>query len=287
MLAHFQTALDFTSLGLSPTLFDIHLFGRDFALRWYSLAYIAGILGGWWYLGKLIDAGDAPLTRLQADAFITWATFGIILGGRAAYVIFYDPAKFAAHPGDIVKLWEGGMSFHGGVIGMGLAVLGFARLNGLNWLRVLDYVNCVVPIGLMTGRLANFVNGELWGRRTGSDWGIVFPGGGPLPRYPSQLFEAGAEGVLLLLIMAWLFYRTPARRYPGRLSGAFLLGYGIFRFIIEFFREPDAQLGLLSTGLSMGQTLCLPMIAGGLYLIATSAGRARGLPAGATGRPAG
>ena len=287
MLGHFQTALDFTSLGLSPVLFDIHLFGLDLALRWYSLAYIAGILGGWWYLGRLIDAGDAPLNRLQADAFITWATFGIILGGRAAYVIFYDPAKFAAHPGDIVKLWEGGMSFHGGVIGMGLAVLWFARLNRLNWLRVLDYTTCVVPFGLMTGRLANFVNGELWGRATGSDWGIIFPGGGALPRYPSQLFEAGAEGVLLLAIMAWLFWRSPARRYPGRLSGAFLLLYGIFRFVIEYFREPDAQLGILSTGLSMGQTLCLPMIAGGLYLIATSAGRASRLPAGATGRSAG
>ena len=282
MLAHFQTALDFTSLGLSPVLFDVHLFGFDLALRWYSLAYIAGILGGWWYLGKLIDAGDAPLNRLQADAFITWATFGIILGGRAAYVLFYDPAKFAAHPADIVKLWEGGMSFHGGVVGMGLAVLGFARLNRLNWLRVLDYVTCVVPIGLLTGRLANFVNGELWGRPTGSDWGIVFPGADALPRYPSQLFEAGAEGLLLLAIMAWLFYRTPARHFPGRLSGAFLLGYGIFRFIIEFFREPDVQLGILSTGLSMGQTLCLPMLVGGLYLIATSAGRASRLPASIT-----
>ena len=275
MLGHFQAALDFTRLGLSPTVFPPF---HGFALRWYSLAYITGIIGGWWYLGKLIDRGDAPMTRPQADAFITWATFGIILGGRAAYVLFYDLPKFAAHPADIVKLWEGGMSFHGGVIGMGLAVIGFARVNRLSWLRILDYVNVVVPIGLLTGRLANFVNGELWGRPTGTDWGIVFPGAGPLPRHPSQLYEAGAEGVLLLLIMAWLFWRTPARDYPGRLTGAFLLGYGSFRFIIEYFREPDAQLGVLSWGLSMGQTLCLPMIIGGLYLIATSARRWARLP---------
>ena len=278
MLGHFQTALDFTSLALSPVLFDVHLFGFDFALRWYSLAYIAGILGGWWYLGKLIDAGDAPLNRLQADAFITWATFGIILGGRAAYVVFYDPAKFAAHPGDIVKLWEGGMSFHGGVIGMGLAVLWFARLHRLNWLRVLDYVTCVVPIGLMTGRLANFVNGELWGRPTGSDWGIVFPGGGALPRYPSQLFEFAGEGLLLLVVLGWMFWRTPARLYPGLLVGAGTFGFGLIRFCIEFFREPDVQVGYLTFGLTMGQWLCAPMVLLGLWLMWSS--RARSISAG-------
>lgn len=269
MFGTFHAAVDFTSLGLSPVLFEY----RGFALRWYSLAYIAGILGGWWYLGKLIDRGGAPLTRVQADAFITWATFGIILGGRTAYVLFYDWPKFSADPMAIFKLWEGGMSFHGGVIGMGLAVIGFAAVNKLNWLRILDYVNVVVPVGLLTGRLANFVNGELWGRPTGAAWGVIFPGAGPLPRHPSQLYEAGTEGVLLLLVMAWLFWRTPARDYPGRLTGAFLLGYGLIRFVIEYFREPDAQLGVLSWGLSMGQTLCLPMIAGGLYLIATSGRR--------------
>ncbi len=269
MMQYLQVALDYRSLHLSPVLFEI----GPFALRWYSLAYIAGILGGWWYLGRLIDTGGAPLNREQADSFITWATFGIILGGRFGYVFFYDWPKFAADPLAIVRLWEGGMSFHGGATGMAIAVIGFARVHKLNWLRVLDYVACVVPIGLCTGRLANFVNGELWGRPTGHDWGIIFPGAGPSPRYPSQLFEAGAEGVLLFGILWWLFFRTPARHYAGLLTGAFTLGYGIFRFIIEYFREPDAQLGLLSTGLSMGQTLCVPMIVAGGWLIVTSTRR--------------
>jgi len=270
MFEHMQIALDYRSLGLSPVLFEFH----GFALRWYSLAYIAGILGGWWYLGKMLDQPDAPMTRANADAFITWVTLGIILGGRLGYVLFYDLARFAADPLSIVRLWEGGMSFHGGAIGVTIAIVLFARQNGLNWLRVCDYVACVVPLGQGFGRLANFVNGELWGRVTGSDYGIIFPGGGPLPRHPSQLYEAAFEGLFLLLVLGFLFWRTPARRYPGMLVGAFTFGFGLLRFCIEFFREPDVQVGYLKFGLTMGQWLCAPMVLLGLYLMISSRGRA-------------
>lgn len=269
MFGHIQIALDWTSLGLSPVLFEFH----GFALRWYSLAYIGGILGGWWYLGRMLDSWGAPMTRAHADSFITWATIGIILGGRIGYVLFYDFARFAGDPLAIVRLWEGGMSFHGGVIGATLAIVGFARANRLDWLRVCDYVACVEPIGQLLGRLANFVNGELWGRVTGTGWGMVFPDGGPLPRHPSQLYEAFGEGLVLLLVLAWLFWRTDARRYPGLLVGAFTFGFGLVRFGIEFFREPDVQLGYLRFGLTMGQWLCAPMIVLGLYLMLSSRGR--------------
>ncbi len=278
-----QIALDFTSLGLRPELFTIPAFQigdaelGPFALRWYSLAYIGGILLGWAYLRRLLRAPNPPMTVLQADDFVTWATLGIILGGRLGYVLFYNFQQYAQHPAEIFRLWDGGMSFHGGAIGMAVAVAWFARRNGLQMLRVGDYVACVVPIGQCFGRLANFVNGELYGRATGSNWGIVFPGGGPLPRYPSQLFEAFGEGVVLFLLLSFLFWRTDARLRPGLLAGTFIGGFGLVRFIIEFFREPDAQLGYLQLGLTMGQWLCLPMILLGLIMIATSGARQRKL----------
>ena len=265
----FHAALDFSTLHLNRELFSV----GPFALRWYSLAYIGGILVAWWYVLRLLRQPAAPMNSGHADALVTWATLGIIAGGRIAYVIFYNPVEFAAHPLDSLKLWQGGMSFHGGAAGVGLAIYLYARANGLSWLRICDYVGCSAPIGLFLGRLANFVNGELWGRPTGHPWGVIFPDGGPLPRHPSQLYEAGLEGVVLFIVMAIAFWGTRARLLPGRLTGLFLLGYGVFRFTVEFFREPDAQLGILSYGLSMGQTLCLPMIAVGLYLIATAPGR--------------
>ena len=274
MLDHARIALDWTSLGLSPVLFEFH----GFALRWYSLAYIGGILGGWWYLGRLVDQPDAPMTRAHADALITWATLGIILGGRVGYVLFYDFAKFAADPIAIFRLWEGGMSFHGGAIGFTIAIFLFARANRLQGLRICDYVACVAPLGQGLGRLANFVNGELWGRVTGSTWGIVFPGGGPLPRYPSQLFEFAGEGLLLLLVLGWMFWRTSARLYPGLLVGVGTFGFGLIRFCIEFFREPDVQVGYLMFGLTMGQWLCAPMVLLGLWLMWSS--RTRSIPTG-------
>ena len=267
MLGHAQAALQWTSLGLSPTVFPPF---HGFALRWYSLAYIGGILGGWWLLTRMLRSWGPPMTKDNADAFITWATVGIILGGRIGYVLFYDFARFAAAPLDILKLWEGGMSFHGGVIGSVVAIYFFARANGLNWLRIADYVACVEPIGQFLGRCANFVNGELWGRVTGSDWGIVFPGAGTAPRHPSQLYEAAFEGLFLFAVLMTLFWRTRARAFPGRLVGAASLTFGAVRFFIEFFREPDAQVGYLAFGLTMGQWLCVPMILIGLGLIVWS-----------------
>jgi phosphatidylglycerol:prolipoprotein diacylglycerol transferase len=251
-------------------------------IRWYSLAYLAGILLGWWYLLKLLSKPGAPMAKRHADDLVFYATLGIILGGRLGYVLFYNPSYYFHDPLQIVKLWDGGMSFHGGVLGVTLGIIYLARKNGLNWLRIHDYVACCVPFGLFFGRLANFINGELWGGVTDLPWAVRFVesqnGGmavlGP-PRHPSQLYEAGLEGILLFAILSLLFWRTKARYEPGKLVGTFLLGYGICRFLVEFIREPDAQLiGFTqATHLHMGQWLSLPMILGGLYLVATAKGR--------------
>ena len=263
--------LDYRSLGLDPVALDLGFF----QLKWYSLAYIAGILLGWAYLLRLIDRPGAPMARRHADDLVFYATIGIIAGGRLGYILFYRPDLFAK-PLSILRLWDGGMSFHGGVIGVTIGIILMARKHELNWLRIHDYVAVVVPIGLFFGRLANFVNGELWGRPTDVPWAIVFPRTGmDVPRHPSQLYEAGLEGIALGLLLAFFFWRTNARYYPGRLVGIFLLGYGAARFFVEFFREADEQLMWLHdmTGFNMGQYLCMPMILGGLYLIATSKGR--------------
>jgi phosphatidylglycerol:prolipoprotein diacylglycerol transferase len=210
------------------------------------------------------------MARRHADDLVFYATLGIIIGGRLGYVLFYRPLDYLADPVQILRMWDGGMSFHGGVIGTSLAILYLARRNKLDWLRIHDYVACCVPFGLFFGRIANFVNGELWGKVSDVPWAVVFPGGGPYPRHPSQLYEAALEGLLLFLILAWMFWRTKARYEPGKLVGTFLLVYGLSRFLVEMVRQPDEGLENLSWGLSMGQTLTLPMIAGGLYLIATA-----------------
>jgi phosphatidylglycerol---prolipoprotein diacylglyceryl transferase len=261
-----QTAIQFTDLGLSPIIFEI----GPFALRWYSLAYIGGIVVAWWYILRMLKRPGAPAAPRHIDSFVTWITLGIILGGRLGYVLFYEPAKYAANPLDALKLWEGGMSFHGGLIGVVVAIWGFVRVHKLNFLRFADYVAVTIPFGLFFGRVANFINGELWGRPTDAPWGIVFPGAGPLPRHPSQLYEAFLEGPVLFAILWYLFWKTDARYHPGKLAGVFALGYGAFRFIVEYFREPDAQLGVLDWGLTMGQTLCLPLIVVGLYFVLTA-----------------
>ena len=261
----------FEDLGLHPDVFTIGFF----TLRWYSLAYIAGIVVGWWYLLKLLAQPGAPMARRHADDLVFYATLGIILGGRIGYVLFYAP-DMLAHPLRILRLWDGGMSFHGGVIGTSLGLILFARKNGLNWLRVHDYVAACVPFGLFFGRLANFVNGELWGKPSDAPWAIVFTrGGGEVARHPSQLYEAALEGICLFLLLAFAFWRTRARYAPGKLVGTFLLGYGLARFAVEFFREPDSQFQgtIFATTIHMGQLLCLPMIAGGVYLILTAPGR--------------
>jgi phosphatidylglycerol:prolipoprotein diacylglycerol transferase len=261
-------AIHYNSLGLDPVLVQI----GPLAIRWYSLGYLAGILVGWWYLLKLIDRPGAPMARRHADDMVFYATLGIILGGRLGYVLFYKPVFYLENPIDILKLWDGGMSFHGGVIGTSLGIFYLVRKNGLNWLRIHDYVACCVPFGLFFVRLANFVNGELWGRPTDVPWAVIFPTGGEVPRHPSQIYEAGLEGILLFLILWFLFWKTDARYQPGRLVGMFLLGYGVFRFLVEYYREADSHLVAFAqqTGLHMGQWLSVPMILGGVWLIATS-----------------
>lgn len=265
------TALRWSELGLDPIALDLGFF----QLRWYSLAYLAGILIGWWYLLKLLAQPGAPMARRHADDMVFYATIGIIVGGRLGYVLFYRPEVYVRDPLEILQLWDGGMSFHGGVIGVSLGILLLARRHRLDWLRIHDYVACCVPFGLFFGRLANFVNAELWGRPTDLPWGIVFPGAGEVPRHPSQLYEAGLEGIVLFVVLWFLFWKTSARYQPGKLVGTFILIYGLSRFLVETVRQPDAGLENLAWGLSMGQTLSVPMILGGLYLIATARRRER------------
>lgn len=239
-------------------------------LRFYALAYIAGILAAWWYVARMLKLPDPPAEPRHIDDLVTWAALGIILGGRIAWLIFYaDHAEIAADPLMVFKIWKGGMSFHGGMVGVGVAVILYARAQGLSFLRIWDYIAVAAPIGLLLGRIANFVNGELYGRPTDGSWGIIFPGGGPDARHPSQLYEAALEGLLLLLIMAVLFWTTRARFRPGLLTGVFLFGYGLFRFLVEYVREPDVGVAIIA-GLTRGQLLCVPMMLGGLWL----AGRA-------------
>jgi phosphatidylglycerol:prolipoprotein diacylglycerol transferase len=242
------------------------------AIRWYALAYIAGILLGWLYARALIRnerywAGPAPITLLDFDDFLLWITFGIILGGRIGYVLFYNLPYFTAHPSEIFQLWHGGMSFHGGFTGCVLAVILFARKRGLPILSLGDIGCAVGPIGLFLGRIANFINGELWGRPSDVPWAMVFPSGGPLPRHPSQLYEATREGLVLLAIL-YLLIRAGALKRPGLTIGAFAVGYSIARITCEFFREPDAQLGFLWGGATMGQLLSIPLFLAGLAFIA-------------------
>ena len=275
--AAYPGAISYTDLHLSPVALDLGLF----QLRWYSLAYLAGIVLGYFYLVRLLNQPGAPMARRHADDLVFYASLGVIFGGRLGYVLFYRPEFYATHPVEIFKLWDGGMSFHGGVIGTSLGIIYLAWKQKLPWLRLHDYVACVTPIGLFTGRLANFVNGELWGAPSNVPWAVRFPEyvDGLMvlgaPRHPSQLYEAILEGLLLFAILAVMFWRTKARYEPGRLVGAFLLFYGLFRFGVEFIREPDEQLvGFArSTGLHMGQWLCVPMILGGAYLMATAAKR--------------
>jgi phosphatidylglycerol:prolipoprotein diacylglycerol transferase len=244
-----------------------------FTLRYYSLAYLAGILVGFWHMSRMIRQPGAPLAQRHVDDLFFWSTLGIILGGRLGYAVFYGPQLFA-HPLDLLKLWEGGMSFHGGLIGVVVAITWVTRRAGISFLRTCDYTAVCVPFGLFFGRIANFINGELWGRVAGPDvpWAMVFPGAGSEPRHPSQLYEAALEGLVLAIVLLTLFWKTRARWRPGLLVGVFTLGYGLARFGVEFYREPDEQLADFAarTGLSMGQWLTLPMMILGLVLIAVA-----------------
>ncbi len=245
-----------------------------FAIRWYALAYIGGILLGWLYARALIRyeklwGGPPPMTVVDYDDFIVWVTLGIILGGRIGYVLFYNAGYFAAHPAEILEVWKGGMSFHGGFLGCVIAVMLFAWRRKLSVLSLGDVTCAVGPIGLFLGRIANFINGELWGRPSDVPWAMIFPGGGKIPRHPSQLYEAALEGIVLFVVLA-LLIRFGALKRPGLIIGAFALCYGIARMTSELFREPDAQLGFLWGGLTMGMLLCIPLILAGIILIAVA-----------------
>jgi len=244
-----------------------------FVVRWYALAYISGIVLGWIYARALIKNdklwnGAAPISLLQIDDFILWVTIGIIVGGRTGYVLFYNPMFFMQHPAEIFELWKGGMSFHGGFLGCVAAVMLFAWRNNTSILSLGDITTAVGPIGLFLGRIANFINSELWGRAADPalPWAMVFPNGGPIPRHPSQLYEATLEGIVLFTILA-VMIRMGALKRPGLILGSFITIYGIARIIGEFFREPDPQLGFLWGGLTMGMLLSVPMIIAGAIII--------------------
>ncbi len=278
---------------IDPEIFSFDLFGFNIALRWYALAYIAGLVLGWRYVVILVEKSslwvNAPMNRKQVEDLLTWMVVGVIVGGRLGFVIFYNPGPYLANPIDILKVWEGGMSFHGGFIGVIIGVAGFAWRNKLPVLSIGDAVAAAAPIGLFFGRLANFIMPELWGRPTTVPWGVNFPVAraqecgpdialGECLRHPSQLYEAGLEGLVLGLLIAWVIWRKDWLKAPGRVIGLFLLGYGASRWFVEYFRQPDIQftspdnpIGYIftfaGTGVTMGQLLSLPMILIGAYMI--------------------
>lgn len=242
-----------------------------FAIRWYALAYILGIVAGWAIMRRLAPAAPSVATREQVDDFLTWTVLGIILGGRLGYVLFYRPGYYLAHPVEALMVWQGGMSFHGGMLGVIIAIILWSRGNGIDMLGFGDRVATVTPIGLFLGRLANFINGELYGRPWDGPWAMVFPTDpAQLPRHPSQLYQAGLEGLLLFAVLATLASRPAVRERRGLLSGLFLAGYAVARIIGERFRQPDAFIGFLASGATMGQALSVPMLAAGVALIVTS-----------------
>lgn len=276
---------------ISPEIFTIHLFGQAFSLRWYALAYLAGLLVGWWIIAALMRrpalwGGRAPMEPGKTEELLTWVIFGVIIGGRLGFVLFYEPATYLANPAEILRIDKGGMSFHGGFLGVVVASWLFCRRNGIAALNLADALAVATPVGLGLGRIANFINAELWGRPTDMPWGVVFPGldaqncpgiDGPCARHPSQLYEAGLEGLLLGLALL-LLVRAGGLRRPGLALGVFVAGYGISRFIVEFFRQADARfitpdnplghvLGGPVWGITRGQELSIPMILIGLGFV--------------------
>ncbi len=250
-----------------PDIDPVALSIGPLAIRWYALAYLAGIIGGWRLCMFLAGRDSTSPAPRYYDDFISWAVVGIVVGGRLAYVLFYNSSQYLERPLEALMLWHGGMSFHGGMLGVIVAAILFSRKKRISFFAFSDLLACVTPIGLGLGRLANFVNGELYGRETSAPWGVVFPRGGPFPRHPSQLYEAAAEGFLLLAIMLVLQRVPKIRERKGFLSGLFLVLYGLMRFGIEFMREPDAQVGFLFGSATMGQLLSVPMIAAGAAII--------------------
>lgn len=235
-------------------------------VRWYGLAYFFGVIGVWQY-ALAVRKFFPAFSKKDADDFLIWVLIGVVVGGRLGYVLFYRPDFFWAHPGAIFQTWQGGMAFHGGVIGVGLAFWLYCRRRKLPLLSFSDWACCGIPLALFFGRLANFVNQELYGRVTSVSWGVIFPSGGPLPRHPSQLYEAFLEGLVLLMILRLCVSRPAIVQKPGVLTGIFLVGYSVFRIFVECFREPDAYLGFFAGNLTMGQLLSFPLLLLGLFLI--------------------
>ncbi len=287
-----QAAIRFPEI--SPEIFTIPIFGTEFSLRWYALAYIVGILIGWRLVVMAVNRAhlwqnDSPvMTEKQVEDLLTWVILGVILGGRLGFVLFYQPLHFLNNPQEILLLWQGGMSFHGGLLGVVTACVLYSWRQGIAWLSVADILCMATPVGLLLGRIANFINAELWGRPTDVPWGVIFPGraaqdcgdvlAGLCARHPSQLYEALLEGLILGLVLLYLVWRRGALKHVGKVTGVFFVGYGAARFVVEFARQADAQfitetnpLGYViqmgGAGLSMGQLLSLPMIAFGLFMV--------------------
>ncbi|MGA0300348.1 MAG: prolipoprotein diacylglyceryl transferase [Paracoccaceae bacterium] len=285
---------------ISPEIFSVDIGGFEFALRWYALSYIIGIFLGWRLAvlatrrADLWPRNQSPIEPVQAEDLMTWIVFGLILGGRLGYVIFYEPSKYIGDPVSILKVWQGGMSFHGGFLGVVFTAYLFFKRNLVPYASGADLLALCTPIGLLLGRIANFINAELWGRATEMPWGVAFPGeaaqacgqlSGLCARHPSQLYEAVLEGLLLGMILIFVAFRKNGLKRPGLISGLFFAGYGIARYMVEFFRQPDAQFQSVTNpvgyafqfgdyGLTMGQSLSLPMIILGIALIITALRRA-------------
>ena len=259
----------------SPTIVEFGPFALagyqlgPFGIRWYALAYIVSLVVGWRLMRRLVRQSPPVATELQVDDFLTWATLGVVLGGRLGYVLFYQPAYYLTNPARALEVWHGGMSFHGGMLGVAIALVWFCRKNAIPLLGFADRVAVVAPVGLLLGRIANFINGELWGRPAPDwlPWAMVFPNAGNIPRHPSQLYQAVMEGLLLVIVMFALSRREAIRARFGTLTGVFLIGYSLARIIGELFRQPDAFLGFLFAGATMGQLLSLPMLFAGIFLV--------------------
>lgn len=260
-----------------PNIDPIILRIGPLAIHWYGVGYIVGILFAWWYAKRLAanarlwPNGVLPMKPEDLDDFVLWAAVGVVAGGRVGYILFYDLPKYLANPLDIFAVWQGGMSFHGGILGVTLAMILFARRRGIHVWSLFDVVAAGVPVGLGLVRVANFINSELWGRPTDVAWAVEFPNGGPFPRHPSQLYEALLEGLVLFLVLRLLTHSGLKLKTPRFVSGAFVCGYGLSRIFVEFFREPDAQLGYLVGGwLTMGMVLSLPMVLIGIWAMVTA-----------------
>jgi len=251
----FYMSMDPVALSLGPIV-----------IRWYALAYLAGFILGWRYcLGLVSDDENVKPNKDNIDDFLTWAIIGVILGGRLGYVFFYNFNYYMDNPMDILKVWQGGMSFHGGMLGVMVSMIAYASFKKINVFKLSDVICAAAPIGLFFGRIANFINGELYGMKTNGSWGVVFQDSGIAPRHPSQLYEAFLEGIVLFVFLRILMKHPNVK--TGTVTGVFLLGYGLFRALVEFVREPDPQLGLIWDMVSMGQILCMPMIIGGVILV--------------------